>query len=270
MTEVLGACPLDCPDGCSWVVTVEDGEAVRLRGNREHPFTAGALCAKVNGYLEHTRAPDRLLYPLRRVGAQGRGTLRADLVGRRRSEEIAARLHAVSDEHGGEAIWPFQGTGSLGYIQGLEGRAGQRAVERARRLAPRHDDLLGRRPHRRHLHDRDRGRDGPGDVRAVEADPAVGHEHAHQRPPPVEVRAGGAQARRARGGDRPAAHAHGRARRRAPGAAPRHRRRARARAAARGRRHGRAGRRVPRRATPSAGRRSASASSSTRPTASRR
>ena len=54
--DVLGACPLDCPDGCSWVVTVEDGEAVRLRGNREHPFTAGALCAKVNGYLEHTRA----------------------------------------------------------------------------------------------------------------------------------------------------------------------------------------------------------------------
>ncbi len=53
MTDVLGACPLDCPDGCSWVVTVENGEAVRLRGNREHPFTAGALCAKVNGYLDH-------------------------------------------------------------------------------------------------------------------------------------------------------------------------------------------------------------------------
>ena len=40
--------------------------------------------------------------------------------------EIAARLHAVRDEFGGEAIWPFQGTGSLGYVQGLEGRAGQR------------------------------------------------------------------------------------------------------------------------------------------------
>ena len=30
------------------------------------------------------------------------------------------------DEYGGEAIWPFQGTGSLGFVQGLEGRAGQR------------------------------------------------------------------------------------------------------------------------------------------------
>src|SRR4051812_30495660 len=73
MTEFFGACPLDCPDGCSWVVTVEDGVATRLRGNREHPYTAGALCAKVNGYLEHTRAADRLLYPLRRVGAKGEG-----------------------------------------------------------------------------------------------------------------------------------------------------------------------------------------------------
>src|SRR3954470_20028530 len=124
MTDVLGACPLDCPDGCNWVVTVEDGRAVRLRGNREHPFTAGALCAKVNGYLEHTRAPDRLLYPLRRVGAKGEGRFERiswdDAL-----EEVAARLRSVVDEYGGEAIWPFQGTGSLGYVQGLEGRAGQ-------------------------------------------------------------------------------------------------------------------------------------------------
>jgi anaerobic selenocysteine-containing dehydrogenase len=123
--DVLGACPLDCPDGCSWVVTVENGEAVRLRGNREHPFTAGALCAKVNGYLEHTRAPDRLLYPLRRTGPKGSGQFERiswdDALA-----EIAAKLHAVRDEFGGEAIWPFQGTGSLGYLQGLEGRSGQR------------------------------------------------------------------------------------------------------------------------------------------------
>jgi anaerobic selenocysteine-containing dehydrogenase len=123
--EVIGACPLDCPDTCSWVVTVEDGEAVRLRGNRDHPFTRGALCAKVNGYLEHTRAPDRLLYPLRRVGAKGEGRFERiswdDALG-----EIATRLTDVIDRHGGEAIWPFQGTGTLGFIQGCEGDAGRR------------------------------------------------------------------------------------------------------------------------------------------------
>src|SRR4051812_3262548 len=123
--EVIGACPLDCPDTCSWVVTVEDGRAVRLRGNREHPFTNGALCAKVNGYLDHARAPDRLLYPLKRVGAKGEGRF-ARISWDEALDEIAERLRAVIAEHGGEAIWPFQGTGTLGFIQGLEGHAGRR------------------------------------------------------------------------------------------------------------------------------------------------
>src|SRR4051812_14833120 len=124
MTELFGACPLDCPDGCNWVVTVEDGVATRLRGNREHPYTAGALCAKVNGYLEHTRAADRLLYPLRRGGAKGDGRFER-ISWDEALEEIASRLSSIRDEYGGEAIWPFQGTGSLGYIQGLEGEAGR-------------------------------------------------------------------------------------------------------------------------------------------------
>ena len=42
--RVHGVCPLDCPDTCSWVVTVQDGRAVKLQGNREHPYTRGALC----------------------------------------------------------------------------------------------------------------------------------------------------------------------------------------------------------------------------------
>jgi hypothetical protein len=29
---VHGACPLDCPDTCSWIVTVRDGQAVKLEG----------------------------------------------------------------------------------------------------------------------------------------------------------------------------------------------------------------------------------------------
>src|SRR5918995_1797380 len=125
MPEFFGACPLDCPDGCSWVVTVEDGKATRLRGNRDHPYTAGALCAKVNGYLDHVQADDRLLYPLRRVGAKGEGKFER-ISWDEATAEIAQRLHAIKDEFGGEAIWPFQGTGTLGYLQGLEGQAGQR------------------------------------------------------------------------------------------------------------------------------------------------
>jgi hypothetical protein len=37
------ACPHDCPDTCSTLVTVEDGCVVKVRGNPDHPFTPGRV-----------------------------------------------------------------------------------------------------------------------------------------------------------------------------------------------------------------------------------
>ena len=42
------ACPLDCYDACS---VVYDGE--KLKGDREHPFTRGHLCYKLNHYFDY-------------------------------------------------------------------------------------------------------------------------------------------------------------------------------------------------------------------------
>src|SRR6476469_3957874 len=47
---VRAACPHDCPDTCAMLVTVEDGRAVDIRGDPEHPFTRGGLCVKDNNY----------------------------------------------------------------------------------------------------------------------------------------------------------------------------------------------------------------------------
>lgn len=117
---VRGACPLDCPDTCSWDVTVENGRAVDLRGARDHPFTRGNLCVKVNRYLEHTRAPDRLLHPLRRVGRKGAGEF--ERIGWDEAlDEVGTRLKDVIATHGGEAIWPCFGTGHMGVLQGMWG-----------------------------------------------------------------------------------------------------------------------------------------------------
>lgn len=122
--QVSGACPLDCPDTCSWVVTVEDGTATALRGDRRHPYTRGALCAKVNRFLDYTRAPDRLLYPQRRIGPKGAGRF-ARISWPQALDEIATRWRAIIDRHGAQAIWPYQGTGSMGMLQGVAG-CGQR------------------------------------------------------------------------------------------------------------------------------------------------
>ena len=118
--EVFGACPLDCPDTCSWIVTVRDGEAVALRGDRRHPYTRGALCAKVTGLLDYRRSPDRLLHPRRRVGGKGEGRF-ARIGWDEALDEIAERFKTIMAEHGPQAIWPYYGSGGMGMIQGVAG-----------------------------------------------------------------------------------------------------------------------------------------------------
>ena len=116
--RVFGACPLDCPDTCSWVVTVEDGRAVRLQGDPAHPFTRGVLCNKVNGYVAYSQSPERIRYPMRRVGPKGGGGFER-ISWDAALDELAERLTRVIREHGAEAIWPYVGSGSMGLLQGV-------------------------------------------------------------------------------------------------------------------------------------------------------
>jgi anaerobic selenocysteine-containing dehydrogenase len=113
---VRGGCAHDCPDTCAWLVTVEDGRAVSLHGDPEHPYTRGALCAKVNRYLDRVYHPDRILHPLRRAGAKGEG--RFERVSWEEALlDIADRLRAITGRFGGEAVLPFSYAGNMGLVQ---------------------------------------------------------------------------------------------------------------------------------------------------------
>src|SRR5436853_6925780 len=118
MREVRrSVCALDCPDACSLLVTVEDGQATQLRGDPDHPITRGFLCAKVSRYLEREYSPERLLYPQRRIGAKGEG--RFERIGWDDAlDAIAARLQAVAAEFGPEAILPYSYAGTMGLLNG--------------------------------------------------------------------------------------------------------------------------------------------------------
>ncbi len=110
-------CALDCPDACALQVTVEDGRAVRLRGNPDHPVTRGFLCAKVTRYLEREYSPQRLLCPQRRIGAKGEGRF-VRITWEEALDEIAARLEAIAAEYGPEAILPYSYAGTMGLLNG--------------------------------------------------------------------------------------------------------------------------------------------------------
>lgn len=117
-TTVRAVCPHDCPDTCSLRVTLDAGRAVSLAGNRQHPFTQGFLCHKVSRYVERVYHPDRLKYPLRRVGPKGAGTFQR-VSWDEALDEIAERFREIAaSSDGPQSILPYSYCGTMGKIQG--------------------------------------------------------------------------------------------------------------------------------------------------------
>ena len=100
------------------LVTVDDdGRAIRMAGDPDHPFTQGFLCTKVAKYVERTYHEGRLLFPQIRDGAKGEGKFRR-ATWDEALDRIAARLHGVIAAHGPQAILPCSYAGTMGFIQG--------------------------------------------------------------------------------------------------------------------------------------------------------
>ncbi|MEP6608858.1 MAG: molybdopterin oxidoreductase family protein [Burkholderiaceae bacterium] len=123
-TVVRAACPHDCPDTCAMLITVreESGRrvAVKVAGDPTHPTTAGTLCTKVSRYLERTYHADRVLHPLKRVGAKGEGRF-VRVSWDRALTDIAARLGEIAARDP-QRIVPYSYAGTMGLVQG-EGMA---------------------------------------------------------------------------------------------------------------------------------------------------
>jgi anaerobic selenocysteine-containing dehydrogenase len=118
-------CSHDCPDSCAVLVTVDrTGRAIKVQGDPTQPVTQGFLCGKVAKYLDRVYSPERILHPLKRRPGIQKGPLER---GREHEafervtwdealEAIAARLKAISDEHGPESILPYSYAGNMGLL----------------------------------------------------------------------------------------------------------------------------------------------------------
>jgi anaerobic selenocysteine-containing dehydrogenase len=93
--------------------TVDNGRAVKVAGDPDHPITVGFLCGKVSNYLDRVYAEDRILHPLvREDGALRRASWDEAL------DRVAAGLTRAREEFGGESILPYSYMGTQGLIQG--------------------------------------------------------------------------------------------------------------------------------------------------------
>jgi anaerobic selenocysteine-containing dehydrogenase len=116
MTKHLSVCPLDCPDTCSVLITVEDGKVTKLEGNPNHPITKGFACVKMVKYPERQNREDRPLYPLKRIGKKGEGKFER-VTWEEALDDIAKKTQDIIREHGGEAVLPYCYAGTMGWIE---------------------------------------------------------------------------------------------------------------------------------------------------------
>ena len=117
LKAVRATCPHDCPDTCAMLVTVENGRAIKVAGDPNHPVTRGFLCAKVNNYEQRTYHEGRVKTCLRRVGRKGEGRF-APISWDEALDEIATRFKEIAASAGAEAILPYSYAGTMGLLQG--------------------------------------------------------------------------------------------------------------------------------------------------------
>ena len=116
--NVIAACPHDCPDTCSMIVTVDNDKILEVRGNPDHPYTDGRLCVKINHYEERVHSTDRVMHPLKRKGPKGNGQFER-ISWDQAIKEISDRWKAIIAKSGPTAILPYSYLGTQGILNGL-------------------------------------------------------------------------------------------------------------------------------------------------------
>ncbi len=120
------ACILcECNCGLEVQIGGEDNRHfTRIRGDKAHPSSKGYACEKPHRLDYYQNDPDRITSPLRR---KDDGTFE-EIDWDTAIGEVAARLAAVRDEHGGETIFYYGGGGQGNHLPGAYSTATRRAL----------------------------------------------------------------------------------------------------------------------------------------------
>jgi anaerobic selenocysteine-containing dehydrogenase len=106
-----------CEPLCGMVATVEDGRLTQLRPDPDHPLSRGYACPKGIAMEGVQNDPDRVVYPLRRVGGPGEFER---VTWEEAMSDIAARLRAILARHGRESVgWYMGNPGAFSYSHTL-------------------------------------------------------------------------------------------------------------------------------------------------------
>ncbi|MFQ5974353.1 MAG: molybdopterin-dependent oxidoreductase, partial [Alphaproteobacteria bacterium] len=95
-TAVPSTC-WQCVSRCPIIGYVEDDRLVKIGGQFNSIRTHGALCARAQAGINQVYDPDRVLHPLRRVGARGEGKWKR-ITWDEALDELTGRLQKLRDD----------------------------------------------------------------------------------------------------------------------------------------------------------------------------
>lgn len=117
------ACIL-CSRNCGIEVEVTGREMTRIRGDKNHPISEGYFCQKAQRLNFYQNHGDRLTTPLRRTPSGDFEPISWETA----ISEIAAKLVAIRDEHGGKTIAYYGGGGQGNHLAGPYSKAFRTAL----------------------------------------------------------------------------------------------------------------------------------------------
>jgi anaerobic selenocysteine-containing dehydrogenase len=111
MDIVIGLCGV-CPAGCINRIHLLDGVIERIEPLRSHPY--GIVCTRGMQCKEIVYSPDRILYPMRRVGERGEGAFER-ISWNEAYDFIVDSLENIARQYGPEAAAVYTGRGNFEY-----------------------------------------------------------------------------------------------------------------------------------------------------------
>jgi anaerobic selenocysteine-containing dehydrogenase len=115
---VRNVCPRNCPDTCGIISYVKNGKIIKIEGDSSHPITQGRLCHKGYQSLSVLYSRDRILHPMKRVGAKGEGKFER-ISWDEALDTIADKYKEAIAQHTSESILPYWYSGELGLVHFL-------------------------------------------------------------------------------------------------------------------------------------------------------
>lgn len=116
-------CSLDCPDQCGLLVHKQNGKITKIEGDPEHPITKGNICNKVRHMTERLYDPQRLQFPLKRIGPKGSGSFER-ISWTEAIKTITNKWKDLIEKKGPESILPYSFYGNMGILaaEGMDRR----------------------------------------------------------------------------------------------------------------------------------------------------